>query len=367
MLPRITADLPSLSGPLKLPPGSVSCEEQLLREPLATGDHWWLKCRVEGLSRKQLVAAVARAADVPVEVIGCAGGRDRKAVVQQWLSVPKELVDQPKRFRNAGYQKKMRVLETREGKGPIGPELVTGLRWRVQLAGHGNPAGFRTARAILDALRQRGCPNFFAARGASTDPSQIRWGRLVAQGKPLPQRVRQAGGDPRRSLLAFRNELFNRYLVARMADGLHLVRTGDQLEVGCNRPAAKREQAQAEDPAAYQARVDSYEAVPLGPLFGRSLVAVSGAAAELEQRVLAEVEVAASGFAALRGERRAVRIQPTSAQVEIERKNLTLRCMLPPDAHIGALLREFVVAREDEPSIPDEDGADEDGVDEFAD
>jgi tRNA pseudouridine13 synthase len=339
MLPRASQDLPGLSAPLVLKPGDLGCEEELLRQP-GEGDHWWLKARVGGLSVRQMVSAIARAGDIPEEAVGFAGGRDRNAVVLQWLSVPKDLVEHPKRLGNAGYQRQLLIQEIREGRGPIGPKSVGMLRWRCHLRGAAVDEGFLRARAILDRLRQRGFPNYLTRSQAGGN--QAKWGRLLAQGRGLPPRVQATGADPKRCLLTFRNQVFNRLVAARLDAGLlGTVLDGDVVEVHGNKPPPKRARELAEHGADYQPRCDSWEVVPLLPLFGRELMASAAAAREHELAMLTELEVAESAFDRLYGERRSLRIQPTSAQVELEKGDLVLTCRLPGEAHIEALLEEF--------------------------
>lgn len=340
MLPRVAHDLPVLPGPLDLRPGDLACEEVLLRQP-GEGDHWWTKLRVDGLPRKQLIAAMARAGAVTEDEVAIAGGRDRQAMAIQWCSIPKESVEHPKRLKTAGYKQKLKVLEIREGRGPIHPGIVAGLRWRCTLRGLGGGDGFVRGRAILDRVRRMGFPNYIAREMASGN--QAKWGRMLAQGKPLPPRVAGAGAEPRRCLLAFRNQLFNRLVAARLEDDLlGSVLDGDVVEVHGNRPPPKRERELASEGQAYAQRAASWEAVPLLPLFGRELEASAGEARARELAVLAESEVGEQAFARLRGERRALRAQPTGAQVEIERGHLVLTCQLHVDCHIRSLLAEFV-------------------------
>lgn len=340
MLPRVAADLPALPGALDLRPGDLGCEEVLLRQP-DSGDHWWIKARVEGLGPRQLVAAIARAGDVSEEVVGIGGGRDRRTVAIQWLSVPQDEVEHPKRLKTAGYKQKLKVLEIHEGRGPIHAGLIGTLRWRCSLRGQGSSEGFVRGRAILDRLRQRGVPNYL--NRAQAGGNQAKWGRLLAQGKSLPPRVQATGTDPRRCLLACRGQLFNHLVAARLDDGLlDVVLDGDQVETGGNRPPPRRGRELATVGEDYRKRADAWEVVPLLPLFGRDLEPSAGPARERELAALAAAGLNEGAFARLRGERRALRTQPTAAQVEIERADLVVTCQLPADCHIDALLEEFL-------------------------
>jgi len=307
---------------------------------------------VRGLSNRQVVDALARAAEVDRDAVGEAGGRDRQAVVERWLSVPKAAVEHPKRLRNAGSQGKLRVLEVREGARAVDAVAVVGLAWQLRLRGAASDGGYLRARAILDRLRHAGFPNYLAA--PLTHPGHARLGRLLAQKRALPPRAAQ-GVSRRRLMAAYQARLTNLMIGERCAAGdLGCALPGDVLEVGCNRPPHRRALEVVADPAAAQPRIESWEAVPMAPLFGDGMAVAEDLAAEREWELLAREGVEPVAFARLVGGRRAYRVRPAAAQVDLDGEDLVLDCQLPTGAFLDHLIAEFTAG------APDGGGEDDD-------
>ncbi len=218
MLPRATDDLPRLHG--RCATKDRSCEEVLLKAPARTGDHHWLKVAKTNLGTQQVRAAIARSVGIEVELVACAGNRDRAGRCVQWFSVPAEAVDHPGPLRRAGVQGKMQVLELTASHKPVTPALVERLRWTLTLRGAAGNDGYLTARRLLDRLRLGGSPNYVALERFGEGGSFARWGRLLLAGRRLPPQVAATGIDSARCLRAAQEWLFNRYLAGRVTDRL---------------------------------------------------------------------------------------------------------------------------------------------------
>ena len=118
MLPLSRAELPALAAQTRTRPEDTQLNEQLITMPDG-GDHFWLKVQCIGLGHRQAVAAIARAAGVEPHLVASAGSRDRHAVVQQWMTVPKAPIDNPKQLKGAGYKRQLRVLKCVKGTGRL--------------------------------------------------------------------------------------------------------------------------------------------------------------------------------------------------------------------------------------------------------
>ena len=337
MLPRATDDLPRLPG--RCSPQERSCEEVLLKAPARTGVHHWLKVAKTGLGTQQVRAAIARSVGLDAEVVACAGNRDRAGRCVQWFSLPEALVDHPGPLRRAGVQGKMQVLELTASHKAVTPELVERLSWTLTLRGAAAGDGYRAARRLLDRLRHAGCPNYVAPERFGAAGAHARLGRKLLAGGRLPPQAAAAGTDAGRCLRAAQEWLFNRYLAARVADGL-LARClpGDVVR------GSRGEVALAGDPAHSEKRFASWEAVALGPLFGEGMLPAAGEAAAREAAVLVENELSPAQLKRLHGERRAVRYQPGRASIDPAGGDLVLNCELPTDAYVSELLAEFLLA-----------------------
>ncbi|MHC5068347.1 MAG: tRNA pseudouridine(13) synthase TruD, partial [Planctomycetota bacterium] len=172
--------------------------------------------------------------------------------------------------------------------------------------------------------------------------SGAKLGRLVAQRRPLPERAQRGEDDPRVLLRQYRNRLFNRYVAARVDEGLLATPlSGDVLLTGLNRAPRRQVVEVVTDVEAAAKRCVSWEAVALGPLFGRGLTPAADVAAVREAALLEAVELDEAAFTAIAGGRRALRIQPQGASVEIEKDDLSLTLVLPAEAYIDTVLAEF--------------------------
>ncbi|MFW5829077.1 MAG: tRNA pseudouridine(13) synthase TruD, partial [Planctomycetota bacterium] len=193
--------------------------------------------------------------------------------------------------------------------------------------------------------RRRGCPNYLDPGGLGGG-RQAKWGRLLVQGKRLPAAVQRSGVDRLRCLRAVQAWLFNRYVAARIDDGLFdRVLPGELLRTACQRPPKERgrELVAAADVEHAQRRCASGEAVPLGPLFGAGMEAAAEQAAEREAALLRLADLDPDRVdAALRGGRRALRFQPQRVTVEPDRDDLLIGCELDEEAHASVLLEEVV-------------------------
>lgn len=351
MLPLVTSDLPGTGGVCW--PADRACEEVLAKRPAGTGPHWWVRVERRSLATAQARAAVARAAGVPVEKVGFAGSRDRNGTGVQWFSVPADDVEHPGPLRRAGTQGKMRVLELTASHKPVEEATVARLRWRFRLRRAAADGGYLRGRAVMDRLRRNGVPAYVPLERFGREGAFAKWGRMLAQGKPLPRQVRAAGAEEGRCLRAFQEQLFDRWLAARVADGLlPSCLMGDLIQ------GRDGSVSLVEDVAAAQRRLDSWEAVVLGPLFGEGMRPAAGEAAAREAAVLAEAGVDAGEVSRLRGGRRAARVQPTSVLLDVDGEDLSLACELPVDAFVSPLLDELVKTPADAAPARDE-GADE--------
>ena len=352
MLPLATSLLPGTQG--NVSPSHQYCEEVLAKQPAATGGHIWIRISKEGLSTQQARAAIARAAVVDVATVGFAGRRDRVGRCIQWFSVEAEKVDNPGALRRAGTQGKMKVLDITASHKPVSEATVSRLRYQVRIKGGNRDGGYRKARQVLDALRRGGLPNYVPLSRLGTDQVFARWGRMLCQGRPLPRQVRASGVEPGRCLRAWQEQLFDRYLAARVADGL----LGQCLlgELVVNRA---EEISQVADARHGQKRMDSWEVIPLGPLYGEGMLAAAGAAGAREAQVLAEHGMQPVHVQRLRGGRRAARVQPSGVLVDIHGDDLNLSCDLPVDTHLSCLIDEVLKTPSATAELPAPDDAQE--------
>lgn len=334
MLTWATPDCPGTGGECRNGAADLVCEEVLAKQPAATGDHVWVRLAKTDITSQQCLAALSRSGNVPVDSISMAGSRDRHGRCVQWFSIPANVIEYPQALRTTGYQSSIKVLEVTASHKPVTAETVQRLRWSVRIRGGAKDNGYRKAMATLTKLRVDGCPNFVAASRLGREGSFAKWGKLVAQGRPLPQAAPK-GVTAGQCLFAFQASLFNRYLAQRIADGL-LARIidGDRVRTG----QGNEEIADA----AFQKRMESWEVVPLGPLFGRDMPAAEREAAARETALLDAAGFDEGAARRLHGGRRPIRFQPSRPLCDIEKDDLVVSCECPADAYISVLMEEIV-------------------------
>ena len=333
-LPLVTGDLPGSGGVVKATPEDFRVDEVPAYEPSGAGEHLWLLVEKRDRTTRDVVRELARRLAVPERDAGVAGLKDRQAVTTQWLSFPARADPDPASLAGEGF----RVLRaTRHGnKLRIGHSR--GNRFTVAVRG-GDPA---RARAAADALAARGLPNFFGAQRFGADGRNADLGRALLRGAADPE-ARRAARDRflrRLALSAWQSLLFNRWLAARMADGLFArALAGDvmkKLDSGGT--------FTCEDPAVDQPRVDRFEISPAGPMFGHKLRLAGGEAGQRESRLLEEDGVLpgdlARGGGEAEGTRRAGRI-PVAVALEPLDGGYVARFELPPGSYATVVLGEL--------------------------
>jgi tRNA pseudouridine13 synthase len=184
------------------------------------------------------------------------------------------------------------------------------------------------------------------------------WPRGFGQCARLAAAMERTGGDAARALpvvgkrmlrlyaSAYQSWLFNAVLAERIRRGaLARLLAGDL--------AWKHDSETlflVEAPAAEQARADTFEVSPTGPLVGRRMREPAGQAAELEARVLdvAGLRPEALDSRAMRpltGRRRPLRFEIAEVRIGVGTDDwgtyLELRFVLPPGCYATAVLREL--------------------------
>lgn len=333
MRARVTDNLPGVNARCRR--ADRSCEEVLAKQPAKTGDYFWLKVEKIDLGTTQVRNAIARAVKIDPELVSCAGNRDRHGRCVQWFSVPEAPLEHPGPLRRAGVAGKMRVLELTQSHKPVTPDTIERLRWRCTLKGGRAEEGYQRAKAIMDRLRHVGVPNYLP-ENPGDDGTHSHWGNELLRGGRLPKSV-AANVGAGRCLRAIQAALFDHHLGSRVADGLlDRVLPGDLLRSESGGDELISDVARA------QKRSDTWEAVVLGPMFGGGMAPVTGEAAEREAATLADAGLTPAQVQQLHGARRALRVQPAKALVDLDGEDLIVQCEFPEEVAITVLLDELI-------------------------
>ena len=345
-LPYLTSDLAGIGGVLRQHDDDFRVEEIPAYEPDGHGDHVFVRIEKRGLTTPAAAGRMAAALGVAAHDIGWAGMKDRHAVTRQTLSFPPPCT--PEAVAQLDLPD-IRVLEARRHRHKLRTGHLAGNRFVLILrdvAGDEHGAAER-AQAILDRLaRPPGMPNWFGSQRFGQDNQNAMIGRAVVTGAPLPPGVRKPRGrEIRLYVSALQSELFNEYVRCRMADALFdRVIAGDLMQ-----KVATGGMFASSDPAIDQARLDSGEIVPTGPMYGHKvrLPPAGTPAFEREAAVLASADLTLEAFARVRklgmGTRRAMAVRVQNPAVRpVGDRALELSFELPAGCYATAVMREIV-------------------------
>jgi tRNA pseudouridine13 synthase len=332
-LPYATAALPGTGGTLRTEDDDFVVDEIPAYAPSGTGDHVYARIEKRGLTTPDAVRAIARALGVRDRDIGVAGMKDRHAVTRQWISLPPPVaVEQVQALAVPGVA----VLEASRHGNKLRTGHLRGNRFRLVVRG-ASDAGI--ARAVLAELaRAPGAPNWFGEQRFGMRGDNAERGRALLAGGPRGDRKLD-----RLMVSALQSELFNRWLIARLADDLYRAAiAGDILH--------KRTGGQfaCTEPAVDTARVAAGEVVPTGPMFGDDMrwPADGSAAAAREDAILADAGLSRDAFHAVRaiaeGTRRDAAIEVGEPVVEPHPDGLVIAFTLPAGGYATVVMREVM-------------------------
>jgi tRNA pseudouridine13 synthase len=336
-LPHVTGELPGSGGTLRASPEDFRVDEQPAYLPSGEGPHLYVRVEKRGRTTRDALRHLAHALGVADRDAGYAGMKDKVAVTTQWLSFPTAKDPDPRALEADG----LRVLEVSRHANKLRPGHVRANRFRIVVRG----GELARARACADALEARGLPNFFGPQRFGAEGRNAEVGRALLRGEATPE-ARRAGRDRflrRLSISAYQAELFNRWLAARMADGLFAAALAGDVMKKLDSGGLFT----CEDPAADGPRVARFEISPAGPMFGHKLRPAAGEALAREERLLAEEGIALDEFARGGGEaegtRRAARLRVAVALEPLE-DGYAAGFELPKGSYATVVLRELMKA-----------------------
>jgi tRNA pseudouridine13 synthase len=335
-LPYLTAELPGIGGQLRSRPEDFFVDEEPAYLPSGTGDHVFVRIEKRGLTTAHAVERIAKALGVAVRDIGVAGMKDRHAVTRQWLSLPPPVtadaaravaIDDVVILEAACHPHKLRTGHVRTNRFVLRVRGVT-------------PDAAQKARDILDRLAQPpGAPNWYGEQRFGRDGDNAERGLAIVRGERPPRDRKIA----RLLVSSLQSQLFNAWLVARLADGLYArVLAGDIL--------GKRGGGQftCEDPSVDDQRLVAGEVVVTGPMFGERMrrPPAGSAAAEREATILAAAGLTEASFASVRsiaeGTRRDAAIEVGMPEVRVTDDGIDVSFTLPGGAYATAIMREVM-------------------------
>ena len=351
-LPYLTSELAGTGGALRTTEDDFIVDEELPYAPSGAGDHVFVRIEKRGWTSPDAARVIARTLGVRDRDIGVAGMKDRRAVTRQWMSLPPPITPEQALAAvlpapgsdPASY---VRILEAHRHPHKLRTGHVRANRFVLRVR-NTRPGASDRARAVLAALVQPpGAPNWYGEQRFGRDGDNAARGKALVTGAGAVAPRGERRPDRRHDRLmvsALQSQLFNDWLVARLADGLYrTVIAGDILH--------KRGGGMfvCDDPAADAARLAAGELVITGPMFGdRMRQPTEGTpAAEREAAILADHGLDRAVFAGVRaiaeGTRRDATVDVTEARVvALDDSTLELAFTLPGGAYATTVMREIM-------------------------
>jgi len=292
------------------------------------GEYVFIEVEKTGHTTAHMVRELCAQLSVRDQDVGVAGLKDRHAVTTQWLSLPSKAEARLSAFSLDG----VRILNVTRHSNKLAIGHLRGNRFVVRVReAHGQAA---RAAETLDLLTTWGVPNYFGPQRFGLGGLNAEEGLRVVRGE---SRVK----DPRvRRFLttALQSAVFNGFLSLRLQGGLfaRLVE-GDMAKKHDTGGVFLVEDAQAEC-----VRAERGEVSATGTLFGRKVKPLTGAAGELEQKILATLGLTPAMFSSRKGDRRLTRVFLEGAAVHPEEDGYTVAFTLPKGSFATSVLRELM-------------------------
>ena len=358
MTPPPAEPIPSssvrLRGRIKVEPEDFVVEELPAYLPNGEGEHLYLWIEKRDVSADYLTGQLSRALGISRDAIGMAGQKDRRAVTRQWVSVPGEAESRLSALAELAANGLIKVLSSARHRNKLRTGHLLGNRFDIRVRTD-DPAALEIASGIAERVRQQGVPNRYGDQRFGIGDSTLAWGRDLLTGTRTAREIEphRRKSFLRLALSSVQSDLFNAVIQLRESRGeLRRAIDGDVLQViasgGC---------FLTEDLAVDQARIDTREVIPTGPMFGVKMKSPTGLAHQLEQQILA-----ASGFELkhfepfsqlMQGARRALVVYPSDVETHPDPLGVRIVFSLPPGAYATTVLAEFLECENDDSAASD--------------
>jgi tRNA pseudouridine13 synthase len=337
-LPRLSEDVPPISGELKREPEHFVVEELPAYLPTGEGEHLYLWVEKRGLNTPDAVLRLCEALGASRDGAGYAGMKDKHAVTRQWLSFHTPATPELDTLQLDG----VRALSISRHVNKLRTGHLRGNRFTIRLADVPAEHDAQLA-AVLARIGEEGLPNYYGPQrfGHQGRNFHDAWRWIVeggrAPGKPFLRKL---------FVSTLQSALFNAWLGARIASGtLARALAGDVM-----RKEETGGMFVSNDPAADGPRVASWEISATGPMFGAKMRPAEADALATEQALLERFGVTAEHLARVskfgEGTRRPARARVSEIAHHREGTDVVLAFTLPKGSYATVLIAELTKARE---------------------
>lgn len=327
-LPQYLLGQPLSSADLRTTEADFQVVEMLGFLPSGEGEHLMLEVEKTGVTTHQLIAALAKWADIGKHDVGYAGLKDKYAVTRQWLTlyVPHGHPD-VESFAFEG----VKVLSHAKHNKKLRQGIHKGNRFTLTLR---NVSDKDDVIARVAEVSQRGVPNYFGEQRFGREGANLEKARRMFDGWRVRDRNKRS-----MYLSAARSYLFNHILGQRIVSGHFDQRlAGDVFQLAGSKSVFADDQS-----AELDSRLEQKDIQITAPLWGRGQLMSQGEALALEQSLTTDFAEFTEGLekAGLKQERRVLALHPQELSIEAQGDELVVSFILPPGTFATAVLREL--------------------------
>jgi len=339
--PYLTNEVPPVALSFKQNVEDFVVEEVPAYAPQGEGEHLFIHFEKIGLNTHEAVQTLAKYLEVDAAAAGVAGLKDKYARTTQWVSlqIPVSLRASAREKALGFVTPELRVMGAEYHANKLRTGHLRGNRFRIVLR-DASPEAHAQVERVLEILAVRGVPDYFGAQRFGREGrnwvNAKRW--LIDQDLPTPRDRKQ-----RKWLVSvLQSYVFNVILAQRINDNLF-----DRALVGdvmCKTETGGM--FVSEDAQAEQARMDSWEISPTGPIIGVKMREAAAVQLQREHTALRTLNIDPEALPIQRawgpGTRRPLRIPLKHWTLEAKGNTLELHFELPKGAYATAVIRELM-------------------------
>ena len=327
----------AIAARIRSVPEDFRVEEVLGFTADGEGPHLLLTVEKRGANTRWVADQLARFAGVSAREVGFAGMKDRHALTVQHFTLP--LDRRPEPDWSAAANDSFRVLKAERHRRKLKTGALEGNRFRLVLRDATGDTAVLARR--LEAIKARGVPNYFGMQRFGRGAANIAKAEAMLSGR-LAIRDRTLRGL---LISTARSVIFNALLSERVRAGnWDELLPGETLMLDGSHSVFRAPQPDAE----LQARIESGDLHPTGPLWGRGESMTTGVVHDLEEQAAARHAALARGLVeeGVESARRALRLPVRELTWQGAPEGLILEFFLPAGAYATTVLRELVNCEE---------------------
>lgn len=322
---------PVLRGILRSTPEDFFVDEDLGFAPDGAGEHVFVRVEKRGANTDFVAKELARFAGVRPDAVSYAGLKDRHAVTRQTFSI--HLPGKADPDWSALSHAEFRVIEAVRHSRKLHRGALKGNRFRIVLREIDSDR--EAAERIVESIGAHGVPNYFGEQRFGRESANVERAKAMFAGRHVQRHERSL------FLSAARAHVFNSVLSARVEQGdWNRLRDGDVFMLVGTHSIFGPEPLTPE----LLSRLERGDIAPTGPLWGAGPLRSTGAVAEFESAVAAQLPELAAGLAVngLRQERRSLVLRPRELELRwLPDAGAELCFYLSSGSYATVLLREI--------------------------